>query len=250
MHINKRNKRLYREYKNLVNLYDESGKIFLTGIKDIDYQILYNLDNVNDLSKVCRINKYTQELCDKNFWIAKFKNENLDFIIDPGQLELKEWLLLYRNTKIAKENAKYALTIYNMKYSDDSIKIKVKQNKKLLQFIYSYIKNDEMDNIRKIKIRKNENDYDLVLFIEDEYIDDIKFDQDEVLKLLYLSYVYSYPLSDILKVTCKKIPLIIDDHYLQDYDFTLDDISDEEDLDIIKKRYTRYGMLEALKKSM
>lgn len=256
MHINKKNKNLYSEYKNLVNLYNESGKIFLTGNKDVDYQILYNLDNVKDISKVCRINKYTQELCDKNFWIAKFKNENLNFIIDPDQLDLKEWLLLYRNSKIAAETAKYALKIYDMFYTDDSIKIKVitnhEEEKQILSYIYNLIKHEDIDNIHKIEVTYNENNYRVKLFYNNNYrYNNYRYEnltRDEIMKLLHLSYVYSYPLARILKVTCNKISLIVDDRYLGDYDLELDEIDDEDELERVKIMFARHGILETLKK--
>lgn len=54
----------YQDLTNLPNLYNQRGKIILTGNKDIDYEILLKLD-IQDLSKLCRTNKYTQELCDE-----------------------------------------------------------------------------------------------------------------------------------------------------------------------------------------
>ena len=51
-----------QDLTNLINLYNQSGKIVLTGNKDVDYEILYNL-NLEDLSKVCGVNKYTRDLC-------------------------------------------------------------------------------------------------------------------------------------------------------------------------------------------
>ena len=48
-----------QELTNLINLYNQSGKIILTGNKDIDYQILNHLE-VQDLSILCRTNQYTR----------------------------------------------------------------------------------------------------------------------------------------------------------------------------------------------
>lgn len=62
------------EYNNLIKEYKSYNMKILTGNKDVDYKILNNL-NVIDLSKLCRINTYTQELCNnKIFWTNKFQN--------------------------------------------------------------------------------------------------------------------------------------------------------------------------------
>jgi len=75
-------------------VYNQSGKIVLTGNKDVDYQILNQLD-IQDLSKLCRTNKYTREL--------------------------DERLMMYNNTKISQQQAD-TLKFYDIQYKNSDTK--------------------------------------------------------------------------------------------------------------------------------
>jgi hypothetical protein len=109
----------YQDLPALINLYNQSGKIILTGDLDIDYQILKQLD-LPELATVCRTNKYTHNLChNKNFWLDKFKTDELPlFNHHYDNHTVKKWLNLYKRTKLGKENAINSLKVYDIQYKN------------------------------------------------------------------------------------------------------------------------------------
>lgn len=89
---------VYQDYTSLKKLYDQSGKILLTGNTDVDYQILSQL-NIKDLGKVCISNKYTNQLCNnKNFWKYKLKSEELD-VIQLKASSVAVYIAIYNSEK-------------------------------------------------------------------------------------------------------------------------------------------------------
>lgn len=105
--------------KEYNEIYNQSGKIILTGNKDVDYNILSEL-NILELSRICTTNKYSAQICsDENFWRYKFNKENLDILLSPNShlfLTLG-WMKLYKIVKQAYIDAKNSLTVYNIQYS-------------------------------------------------------------------------------------------------------------------------------------
>jgi hypothetical protein len=52
---------------------DMSNKFIFTRVKDVDIITLLNIEDDDLLFKVCNLNKYSQTLCDDNFWTLKIQ---------------------------------------------------------------------------------------------------------------------------------------------------------------------------------
>ncbi len=225
----------YQDLTNLINLYNESGKIILTGKKDIDYHILNEL-NIKDLSIVCRSNKYTQQLCSKEFWVQKFKNENLPLYIE--NLTATQWLEKYKKIKLSMINAKYALKTYDIQYENggELIEIIHLEYTPMREVINTFKKLNYNKEIKDILITPGENEYKIEFIDTQRHLDKFIFTYEEV--LLLLTYCYYYKFNTQHPVYCEDIPLLIDDtniiHYLVP--------------EYITVVYERYGIFKTLKK--
>lgn len=221
----------YEDLTNLTNLYNESGKIILTGNKDVDYQILNSL-SVEDLSKVCRMNKYSQLLCNNvDFWVSKFKNENLPLLDSEfDDWPLPMWLKFYKRTRICKENAINSFKVYNVQYNGANKPSIYIYNKSQANYYESILKHFNI-------IHK---DIDFIKFIPDKsYIiivsknSDMKrhnMTKEEIIDLLTLTYLYNYVVHRF-DIRCDGLPLIISQEYINDN----------------HGGYERYGILNTIK---
>ncbi len=227
----------YEDLTNLTNMYNESGKIILTGNKDVDYQILNSL-TVEDLSKVCRMNKYSQLLCnDADFWLAKFKNQNLPLLgskLGPNEFydwHLPMWLLFYKRTKICKENAINSFKVYNVQYNNE-------EN----PYIYIYNKSaaNYYESILKSFFNIIHQDINFIKFVPDQSFitivsknSDVKkynMTKEDIINLLTLTYLYNYVLRRF-DIVCDDLPLIITQEYINNNHVG----------------YERYGILNTIK---
>ncbi len=220
----------YRDLTNLINLYNESGKIILTGNKDIDYQILNHLE-VQDLSTLCRTNQYTRSLCGNNtFWVQKFKDENLPLYDE--NLSVNEWLDIYKKTKLSQKYAKYTLKVYDIQYQDVKPKIVIRIDSiptfnLILNNHISFF--DYHKKIMKIEIlpdTKHVAFYDMRNHFE-TYI----LTKEEIITILTFVNVYI----NVDYIVCEGVPLLIDDNYIQQFDPLYTSII-----------FERYGILKSI----
>lgn len=229
-----------QDYNYLVNLYNQSGKIMLTGNKDVDYSILSELNEV-DLSRVCRTNKYSSQLCnDDDFWLYKFDKEKLDILIKPksGHALSTEWMKLYKIVKLASIHAKYSLIVYNIQYSTKPTKqqpaiiINNKRKDRSLNLFLEKVNEKSSDkflvktleyNVLHINIRIS-NKITLTLYYWDHKhpnkkipTDIITISSNDCIKLLTYAYQFSWPNYEAFTVLCDNIPLIVTQDFLDIY---------------------------------
>jgi hypothetical protein len=141
----------------------------ISGIKDVDVEILLNLDN-KDLINVCLTNSHFREICESNaFWRrrvmkeAKISNDNLNFLIEylnfeptlKGVQELYNFLIL-DDAPITKTKL-----LLNSKEIDDTVK------DKLNNFIETpgFIKEHGSKNNFLYYTRRNYFNLDIKIFI-------------------------------------------------------------------------------------
>lgn len=80
--------------KNSIPILETSPNIPLTGYPDIDLTTLSQL-HITDLKKICNINKYAKQLCQrKDFWLQKIKDEDL-YIPSLDSIKNISWLKVY-----------------------------------------------------------------------------------------------------------------------------------------------------------
>lgn len=229
---------VYQYYKKLKSLYNQSGRILLTGNQDADYHILSLLE-VDDLSKVCRSNKYTRRLCDdETFWQYKFNKESLDILKKPDSLE--GWLKLYKISKKAALDAKHTLMVYDVQYQTNKPPIEIFNNLEdmSLNGFLALIDNaiQFADPINFISIVPSKDVYDITLyFIHDDVTPIITMTKNNLIKLFGYLYRYSWPNEDYLSFYCEESGLIINQAYL-----ALPNISNGPLI------YTRKGILDSI----
>lgn len=198
----------------------------LTGNRDVDYQILANLD-IEDLSRVCRTNKYTRELCGEAFWIYKYQQENLDVLFKPSSFE--QWFIWYYKAKQASLDAKYTFIVYDIQYKSlyPPIHIINKENDHFLNALLKkaddkvdyYLK--KLPKISEIIITPHKNasgpngiTYNIVFnFKRFPSIND-SFSKEKIIKLFSYVYQYSWPNGEDLEVMCDFHPLIVTEIYI------------------------------------
>jgi hypothetical protein len=91
-----------------------SKNIPLTGYKDLDTEILLNLD-IDHLSSICSINKYTKNICsDKSFWIKKFNKNNIE--IPKLDTDNINWLHLYKISSSVKHDIMFMRNLGSVIY--------------------------------------------------------------------------------------------------------------------------------------
>lgn len=231
---------LYQDYTNLTNAYNQSGKVILTGHKDVDYHILSQLD-LQTLSRACRTNQYTKQLCEsEDFWLYKYNIENLDLIYKPTSLT--QWLSWYSKTKLASIDANYTLTVYDIQYSqektyppitifdpDGGFFLNV-----LLRLTDKTYHLKKFPIIKSINITPNNAMYNIQLnFAKTNAIE--LFTKQKLIKLLSFVYQYALPNEGGIIVQCEGLPLIITERHVNH----LPDTN-------LKLLYTRKGILDAI----
>jgi len=218
------------ELDNLIKIYNQTNKIILTGNKDVDYEILLNL-NIHDITALCLVNKYTQKLCtDNNFWVQKFENDKLPLIY--YQDTPAEWTLLYKETLKAKKKAEYSIIINDieLKNDDDNRIIITADDAILSHIIYGQLNHNHEYNIVSIIITKEGDQYDITLYSIDSPLSLI-LDKNQTIMLLTSCYVYEHE----LEIMSNDLPLIITNNMYDRY------IRDSH-----KILYKRQGILETL----
>jgi hypothetical protein len=91
----------------------------LTGIKDVDHQVLLNLDDTS-IYNICLTNKYLNSLCDDEFWrlrfLAKYGKNTYNLVLNAK----KRWKLAYFDQdRMENYSVLYEDTIAKVKTSDD-----------------------------------------------------------------------------------------------------------------------------------
>lgn len=199
---------LYQDYTLLRNTYDKKRPI-LTGNTDVDYKILMYLEP-DELSKVCRTNHYSRELCDnKVFWIDKFEHDKLPLLYKPD--ELNDWLILYKNTKVGYQLAKYALILQKLLRND----IEIVANEQLYvgSLIKQVNKNFKLQKVSQIYI---DLDYNVELYRNDHVISKFKLDKDKIMILLTYCYM-SNSEEETTHILANGVRLLIDDNFYQNH---------------------------------
>lgn len=197
---------LKSEYDQLVSIYENANKVILTGNLDLDYMILNQLE-VQDLSIICRTNKYAQQLCyNKDFWKLKFKNENLPYTSSPNSLI--QWLDLYKMVIEAKQNAIDILLINEIEKGVINIINPIHNEDFLSSFILKII-NINYDPITRIDIDNNK-----VTLYHDEFVN-LTLSKDQIITLLTL--VETYHNDPYMRILSNDAPLLILEEDLIDY---------------------------------
>ncbi len=226
---------LYQDLTNLTKLYNESGKIILTGNTDVDYQILMYLEP-ESLNKICRTNKYSRKLCDnQSFWIDKFKHDKLPIIYNPDLLD--KWLLLYKSTTLAKKNAEYALKIQNIENNKFDIEIQIDTDDALFlgSILSQFNKNIKLQKIKSVFINTLDGlTYNIIPYGLINNIPDFTVNRKDTETLLTYFYIYSYPIRLEFNILSNDIQLLATDDFLTDYP------------DYSHEIYKRNGMLNTL----
>lgn len=201
----------YQDLTNLINLYNQSGKIVLTGNKDVDYEILYTL-NLEDLSKVCSLNKYSRDLCSNPvFWLTKHKNENLPIIKSDyySDYPLDMWYKFYKRTKISKNYAINALKIHQIQY--DNIEDKpyiIIYNRSPEGYLENLMENFNIytEDIKSIYFLPNDTTISIDHTNSDEH-EVINFSKQNITDLLTFVYLYNFVILRF-PVLCDSDPLL------------------------------------------
>ncbi|HSW76446.1 MAG TPA: hypothetical protein VLG50_05350 [Candidatus Saccharimonadales bacterium] len=110
----------------------------------ISETLLYS--DIDTIVSMCQTSKTNQQLCNEQFWINKFKYENLPILIQPTTLN--EWVKLYKLTDISKLRAEQMIKIiltYNY-YKGDAI-IRVWYDRYIPEVFKNYI------NFRHVTVR-------------------------------------------------------------------------------------------------
>ncbi len=221
------------EYNNLIKEYKSHNIKILTGSKDVDYKILNQL-NVIDLSKLCRINTYAQELCNNSrFWIDKYHDENLPLIAIADNLT--DWLNLYKASKIAQQDASDSLRVHKINAIDKKIDIICFKNN-ILNSALDYLRIGTDILIETIEIEYVNDIYELNI---NNGSHNIILSNKIMNTFLTICYMYSFPNDESCDVSCFNIPLIVTDENIEHYL----EISEDEKYDL----YTRKGILDCIR---
>jgi len=173
---------------NLIFNYNLYGCKVLTEIKDINGNILKFL-GLGDLVNFSMVNHKAIEIFDNNFWVLKFKHDDL-FII-PGELGFKG----YKAICEAKFNAKYIIEVNHIEMKRDKIKGLIRlyyhKDNNLLKNILSIIKNkviqQALDTINDTEKRLN---IGIIPLDKDKYEIKFYYDLGDKLHIIKLSVLH------------------------------------------------------------
>lgn len=172
-----------------------SPNIPLTGIEDIDTEILLNIPSYN-LRNACKINKYTEKLCQsKIFWLKRFENAN--YKLPELNIKNVDWFDLYNAVMTANDvldETKKQLYEYIMKdtftvkqlihlFELSSIPISLEMEKRKPDTIVADISIEYKRNYKK------EKNYRLYIHLRGAYNLDIKLTEEQLYKfIIYIEY--------------------------------------------------------------
>ena len=211
--------------------------VLLTGTADVDYQILYRLD-VNDLTNVCISHHYTQQLCDnQQFWINKFKQDDLPIMSEPTTLQ--EWLTLYQLVSQAKTDVRHIMMMKNI----------TKQNEILVfgkqSVLYKFLNKSSRHRDRiKVTIKNIKDEYTYEFYKQKP----ISISEHDILQFLikirymqlfddYQGDITEYDITDH-----KKRPYFVDSNVIHYYS----ELGGDDYYNNIDTLNVRYGMLETI----
>lgn len=172
-----------------------SPNIPFTGIEDIDMEILLNVPLYN-LRKVCKVNKYTEKLCNnKTFWLKRFEDAN--YKLPELNIKNVDWFDLYNavaETNDVLDETKKQLYKYEMKddftleqlihlfeLSDIPITLEMKKRKPK-----TTVNDIEIEYKR---IYEGERKYRLYINLKSAYGLKVKITEDQLYKfVIYIEY--------------------------------------------------------------
>ena len=186
---------------------------------DIRRNILYNINNVEFLSKACQADKISQLICsDQYFWSLYYSKNDLPLPHKKYNTSA-EWIKSFVVSKKTKDLLQYLEEsyIHDDDYSDESdilhqiyiyptnmiidiyLTGKINKDKKIIEFMNkttNFINNENMEPTYQIDITKKENSYDIFYILYDEnyetIIDDISIQLNEVKEVYKLIYNLLY----------------------------------------------------------
>jgi hypothetical protein len=217
------------DLKNLIFSYNLYGSKILTSIKDVNNNIFKFL-KAKDLVNFSMVNHQTINLFDTDFWMLKFKHDDLPIIKD--KLNAKSYKLMFE----AKITAEYVMKINQIEVNRDKtlglIRIIYRQDNVLLKSILSNIENDAIKAVlNRVTNLQKRLDIGILPLKDDNYNYEAKFYYDlgdnlhiNLLGHLHCSYkMILYILTlvrfniteyNILIIDKNGLKFIVDDNYL------------------------------------
>lgn len=194
---------------------------FLTNIKEVNINILKNLD-INNLYKVCITNKDAMLLCNNlDFWVEKFSHDNIPLTYKPNTFN--QWVKYYIYSRIYSNYIKFndivlnninkanlyannIMLIAESWYTNEKYKniYFIMKSKSLLFHSIIKLKYEELEDYYPLilfKYSKTSNIYHVLLydenFTEDNFYEDLQ-DFDEEDELIYTEDEFIYLLTAII----------------------------------------------------
>lgn len=176
------------DLKNLIFNYNLYGCKILSEVNDNNHNILKFL-GLKDLVNFSMVNHKSVEIFDDDFWILKFKHDDLPIM--PGELGLKG----YKAICEAKFNAKYIIEVNHIEMKRDKtkglIRIYYHKDNNLLKNILSIIKNkviqQALDTINDTERRLN---IGIIPLDKDKYEVKFYYDMGDKLHIINLSTLH------------------------------------------------------------
>jgi hypothetical protein len=172
------------DLNNLIISYNLYGLKILTTTKDVNNNILKFL-NLKDLINFSMINNQIIKSFDDNFWILKFKHDDLP--ITTEKLNFKNYNFIFE----AKNNAKYIIEINRIEMNRDKtngmIRIYHGSDNILLKNILSVIKNEAIQTIiSKINDDQKHLSIAILPLEEDKYRVKFYYDMGDLIHIIIL----------------------------------------------------------------
>ena len=139
--------------------------------KDIRSNILYNIDDIKTLSKVCCTDKLSQEICSqKYFWSLYYKKHNLQF--PPKDYNTaQEWIKSFTTSITTQQWLDYLtgniinnINIYNF----DILLCLTGDRDKITNFINENVDYDHLETHYRVDICGGQNIYEIYYILYDE----------------------------------------------------------------------------------
>lgn len=192
------NSTIKEEQNELENIYNLERSVRFTGLPDVDYKILQEMD-IKTLNRFCTTSTYATKLCDsKDFWINKIKNHGLPLeLIDQYFINYNDWLNTYGNLEDTVFVTKNILLVSKLT-GDIYILLDMRVAGKILDVD---VPND-VTNLTIIYKKEDNESYVVVSEDNEKYVNKYKGDFDKVLlrAVYYTLLGYNNSIMDSLGV--------------------------------------------------
>lgn len=157
--------------KQLLNIPREKYNEYLTGLSDVDYNIMLYLP-FSELKKLCQTNKYAHKLCyNKEFWLEKIVYDDILLPTFVFKLVDVNWITVYEILKWINMYNAYVFSNSSNAFIINTNKLK-KFNILLKKYNIDYIAGDDLKYISYYNINDNTYDLQFIILDDDELIND------------------------------------------------------------------------------